>query len=337
MQLIRLGSTWEVRAPAKLNLFLELLARRDDGYHEIETLMVAINIFDTLYVSANSEGLLRLTCNWASGREAQAVARQSRDVGSPEGGHALGDLPEGTGNIVLRAIERLRFRAGVQSGLSVRLVKRIPSAAGLGGASSDAAAALLAANEVWRLGWSLERLSQVAAELGSDIPFFFGSGWFGSGAAVCRGRGERIEPVAGLPRMHFVVVRPPAGLSTPQVYKHCVVPQRPMSVQPLLEAARAGNVPAVGRCLTNRLQAAAERLSPWIERLQQEFQRLDCLGHQMSGSGTSYFGVCYHARHARRVAGRLRARGIGGVYCASTAAAPHHHKQDRVALEANTA
>ncbi len=324
MQIFHTGPIVEVSAPAKLNLFLELLARRDDGFHEIETLMTAVSIFDTLKFSSHTDGQLRLKCTWVGGLLARISAADKlspeRQSGSDNDRNLCdwGDLPEAADNIVLTAVERLRQRAGVEQGATIQLLKRIPSAAGLGGASSDAAAALAAANMAWKLGWSSDKLTHVAAELGSDIPFFF----FG-GAAICRGRGERIERVAGLARMHVVVARPPAGLSTAQVYRHCRVAEKPVSIQPLVSALRNGNLASAGRLLLNRLEEAAARQSPWIARMQREFERLDLPGHQMSGSGTSYFGICRDARHARRVASRLRAAKIGQVYCATTVAAPH--------------
>jgi 4-diphosphocytidyl-2-C-methyl-D-erythritol kinase len=301
------GTQIEVSTPAKINLLLEVLARRDDGYHEIETLMVPISIFDTVYFSVQSERRIGLTCRWASGLEAQRPGDGSRHGGVWEG------LPEETDNITVKVLERLRIRSGMESGASIRLVKRIPVAAGLGGASSDAAAVLEAANRAWRLNWSRDRLAEVAAEVGSDVPFFCHPG-----AAICRGRGERIDPVGGLTRLHVVVVRPPSGLSTPDVYRCCSPAKSANRVEGILKAAQQGDTSLVGRLLFNRLEEAAERISPWIGRLRTAFDRQDCLGHQMSGSGTSYFGVCRHAGHARRVANRLRAARLGAVFHATT-------------------
>jgi len=297
----------EVHAPAKVNLFLEVLARRHDGYHELETLMVPISIFDTVYFSVDSERRIRLTCRWAWGLEARGSANCSCHGGVWE------ELPEGKDNLAVRVLEHLRLRSGVESGASIRLIKRIPAAAGLGGASADAAAVLIAANDAWHLNWSRDRLAEVAAEVGSDIPFFCQPG-----AAVCRGRGERIERIEGLPQLDLVVVRPPSGLSTRDVYR-CVRVREPVRrVDGILAALRQGHAGRGGRQLFNRLQLAAERLSPWIARLQAAFERQDCLGHQMSGSGTSYFGICRHAAHARRVASRLRAARFGAVFYATT-------------------
>jgi 4-diphosphocytidyl-2-C-methyl-D-erythritol kinase len=292
----RSASITTVRAPAKLNLFFEVLARRGDGYHEIESLMVPISLCDTLCAWDDPSGQLELDCRW------EAVAERTA---------AFGPLPPMSENLALRAVQLVRERAGVERGLSLVLVKRIPAEAGLGGGSSDAAAALLAANHVWRLGLARAELDEMAAQLGSDVPFFLGGG-----AAVCRGRGERVAELPYLPTCHFVVVRPPAGLPTAEVYKQCRPAEQPRHVESLVEALRSGNCRNLGSLVFNRLRPAAERLSPWIERVGSELARSDCLAHEMTGSGSAYFGICRHARHARRVAGRLRARGLGRVYTA---------------------
>jgi 4-diphosphocytidyl-2-C-methyl-D-erythritol kinase len=179
----------------------------------------------------------------------------------------------------------------------------------MGGASSDAAAALVAANAGWELDWPREWLAKLAAEIGSDVPFFVIAD-----AARATGRGERLEPLAGLQPLDVVVVRPPEGLSTPLVYRQCGVPQQPRPAEEFLQAWRTGRMAEVGRRLHNRLTEPARELSPWIGRLAEEFGRLETMGHQMSGSGTSYFGIARDGRHARRLAATLRARGWGWVF-----------------------
>ncbi len=285
-----------VRTPAKLNLFFEVLAKRDDGYHEIETLMCPIDLYDTLYFTKETSGQVNLQCERAPG------------VSTPDG-NKLDELPQGRDNLAVRAVELLREQKGILSGATLRLVKRIPTAAGLGGGSSDAAAALVAANEGWAIGLSQSELAELAARLGSDVPFFLAGG-----PAVCRGRGERVEPVGCAEVLNFVVVRPPVGLSTAAVYDAVRPTQEPRSLAPMLEAFSQGDINEIGRLLWNRLQGAAEKFSPWIERLQREFEREDFLGHRLSGSGTSYFGLCRHATHARRVARRLQANGADSVF-----------------------
>ena len=154
----------------------------------------------------------------------------------------------------MRAVTRLREAAGVTAGAAIHLIKRIPSAAGLGGASSDAASALLAANAAWQLGWPRAELARLAAELGSDIPFFFGNG-----AAICRGRGELIEPLSLTSSLHLVVVRPPEGLSTALVYQHCSPAEQRAHVEPLVAACSRGDSGGVARHLVNRLEPAAAK------------------------------------------------------------------------------
>jgi 4-diphosphocytidyl-2-C-methyl-D-erythritol kinase len=283
-----------------LNLFFEVLAKGADGYHEIETLMCPIDLYDTLYFKENSSGTLALECQWAA------------MLGGPQAA-GFDAVPCGPDNLVMRAVELLRRRTGVHRGAGLRLVKRIPAAAGLGGGSSDAAAALVAGNLAWNLGLSPSDLAETAAQLGSDVPFFLGDG-----AAICRGRGQHVERVRGLGTLDFVVVRPPVGLATAAVYGACRPAEQPRSVTPLLQALRSGDARIAGRLLWNRLQPAAERLSPWIERLATIFADQGLWGHGMSGSGTSYFGLCRHARQARRLARRLQATGIGNVFAVQT-------------------
>jgi 4-diphosphocytidyl-2-C-methyl-D-erythritol kinase len=364
-KLTRSHSSVVIQAPAKLNLFLEILGRRSDGFHELETLMATVSIRDTLEFTATSDPSLHLDCHWSEGLESHRIQLEKRNLPGPQGqagreaptsegkaaervaaeqvvaeqvvaeqvvaerevevmratAHSTSlatatpweSLPPPEDNLVLRALDRLRRQAGVELGARVRLSKRIPSAAGLGGASSDAAAALWAANLAWQLDWSTDQLACLAAELGSDIPFFFSGG-----VAVCRGRGEEISELDGLPVLDFVVVRPAEGLSTADVYRRC----RPADVarcsSDIVNAWRRGDRAAVGRLLHNGLQEPARQLSPAISQLQTAMEACGVLGHQLSGSGTSYFGLCRHVRHARQVAGRLRSQGLGAVYCASS-------------------
>jgi len=301
------GTLVEVDAPAKVNLFLEILSRRADGFHELETLMAPVGLYDRVSLAANSTKTLSLSCRWAHGVEGYRTRHGA------VGGGIWEAVPAPEDNLALRSLALLQRRAGVETGADVRLVKRIPASAGLGGASSDAAAVLVAANLAWGLGWSRRQLAEVAAELGSDVPFFLHGG-----PCLCRGRGERIEPVEGVKPLNLVIARPPAGLATAAVYRACSPAEQPRHAGPILAAARDGDVVQLGRLLFNRLQNAAERLSPWIGRLQDAFGRLNCLGHQMSGSGTSYVGLCRHASHARAIAARLRATGVGAVFVVTT-------------------
>ena len=258
--------------------------------------MCPIEWYDTLYFAPAPPGPVALACRW-EGDSSEARVR------SPV-------LPEGADNIVVRAIELLRDSVGVRRGAHLRLVKRIPLAAGLGGGSSDAAAALVAANVAWGLGLSRSALGELAARLGSDVPFFLQGG-----PAVCHGRGELVEPVADWPPLHLVVACPGDGLSTAEVYRACRATHRPRRAADVLHAVRGRGAEQAAPLLYNALAPVAARLSDSVERLQQHFGSLDFLGHEMSGSGTSYFGLCRSGRHARRLATGLRAAGLGAVHC----------------------
>lgn len=285
-------------APAKLNLFLRVVRRRDDGFHDLETVMTAINLFDTLHFHSCDSPDIRLRVVFAGSRNL---------LSSP-----VEPIPTGNDNLVIRAARLLKEYAGVDRGVRITLIKRIPSAAGMGGGSSDAAATLAGLNRFWNLNRTRPELQKLAAELGSDIGFFLG----GSTMAVCRGRGELVEPLQQRTCLHFVVARPASGLSTPLVFKHCQPGNSQRSVDEFILSLMRQPAGRVVRLLLNDLQLPAEALNDDVRRLRQRFSALPVLGHQMSGSGTSYFAVCASSRHAQTVASRLRASGVPWVHVA---------------------
>ena len=292
------------RAPAKLNLFLEITGQRGDVYHELETLMVPVRIADWLTFRVapaadhDAAGPIELTL------------RPSFAVRPPT---PIENVPAGSKNLIFRALELLQTRSGCRLGARIALVKHIPISAGMGGGSSDAAAALRLANIGWKLHWDTDRLAELAAEIGSDVPFFV----YG-GAAICRGRGERVERLPALPTLHFVVAKPPGGLSAGEVYgsydrlsESERIRERRPSVSTSVKGGRWGDL---GRWMRNRLESAAALLTPWVAQARAIFSELDFVTHQLSGSGSAYFGVCRHAQHARRLANILRTRQLGLVY-----------------------
>ncbi|MCC9606414.1 4-(cytidine 5'-diphospho)-2-C-methyl-D-erythritol kinase [Blastopirellula sp. JC732] len=309
MFLKRSADSITVHSPAKLNLFLELLAKRPDGFHELETIMTAIDVFDTLRFTATDDSQLTLSCRFAPGTEAAA---QGEDADA-----LLGDLPTGPTNLVYRAVDLVRRTAGIEQGAKIELIKRIPAASGLGGASSDAAAALVAADIVWKLGWSRTKLSELAAQLGSDVPFFLHTGLFGNGMALCRGRGEIITPLPVTRRMHFVVVRPPGGLSTADVFRRCTIPANPFAASDLCDTLQSGTMTDIGRRMHNRLSEPSRELSTEIDRLTKSMLQAGAISSQMSGSGSACFALCQDPRHARRVAAKLKSQRLGVVFTAS--------------------
>lgn len=285
MRIRPLADGVECLAPAKLNLFLEVLGKRPDGYHEIETLMVAVDLFDTLHVKDDPSGRITLRCDDPT-------------------------LPTGSENLVVRAAERLRAEVGGRQGASITLSKSIPAQAGLAGGSSDAAATLVALNQLWDLKVPEARLDALAGEIGSDVAFFRHGP-----AAVCRGRGEQVEPVHLTAPLYFVLVCPLKGVSTANVYRQLTPPDRPRPVEPVLEALALGDTPALGRSLFNRLQPVAETLEPSLTRVREALKTLGSLldGHLMSGSGSAYFGLCRDLDAAGHAARQLATLGPGTV------------------------
>lgn len=178
-----------VRAPAKINWTLRVLGRRSDGYHDIESLVSPVSLYDDLSFSAAGEAGVRLFCD-------------------------VPDVPVDENNLIIRAARRLAEVSRVSGGVECRLTKRIPVGGGLGGGSSNAASTLTALNRLWRLDWPVWRLAEVAAELGSDVPLFLHGG-----AVIMTGRGERIRPARLGWQGWVVLVFPGIPVSTAAVYK----------------------------------------------------------------------------------------------------------------------
>jgi len=275
MLIERLGDAIVAWAPAKVNLHLEILAKRPDGYHEINTLLVSVSLYDTLEFRDDSSGRIHLECDQAG-------------------------LSTGKENLVYRAASLLRPHSGGR-GVSIRLGKRIPVAAGLAGGSSDAAATLAALNELWRLGLSTDELRALGAGLGSDVPFFFATP-----AAWCTGRGEIVSSLALGRPLWFVLVCPPFGLATADVYRAVNVPADLENGMAIREAIHEGDVEKIGGRMFNRLQSAAETLCPALAKYEAELKSAAPLGQLMSGSGTSFFALCRDQAEAQRVALKLR-------------------------------
>jgi 4-diphosphocytidyl-2-C-methyl-D-erythritol kinase len=261
-----------IRTPAKVNLFLEVHAKRLDGYHDIATLMVAVSLFDTLRFQDDSSGAITLTCS------------------RPE-------LSTGPDNLIIRAAQLLKRATSSTCGARIHLEKRIPLAAGLAGGSSDAAATLAGLNQLWQLGLPTSQLANLASQLGSDIPFFF----YGP-AAWCTGRGEVVEPLPIRQPLYLVLISPPVGLSTAEVYRGIVVPADPRSGVDIREALASGDMESLGRSLHNRLQSRAQQLCPSVSTCLNQVARLNPAGQLVSGSGATMFALCHDVSEAYRVA-----------------------------------
>lgn len=267
----------EVKAPAKINLGLHVLARRDDGYHDIETAMVAVDWCDVLNFETSSE--LSLTCS------------DER-------------LPTDESNLVIRAALALRDHTGSTEAARIHLQKNVPFAAGLGGGSSDAAATLKALNDLWELKLPDNQLEEIAARLGSDIPFFI------KGVpAMATGRGEKLEPLDSFKLEHEVlIVTSGEGISTADAYGN-VTPSgngRPDIKNILLNQP----VEQWERALVNDFQEVAFTLRPGLAKIYDYMVVVGTDYVSLSGSGSAIYGLFADAEMCRRAAVKLRGYGL---------------------------
>jgi 4-diphosphocytidyl-2-C-methyl-D-erythritol kinase len=285
-----------VRVPAKINLQLAVGPLRPDGYHGLVTVFHAIGLFDMVSVAAAETDSVTVT------------------------GEGAGQVPADDDNLALRAVRALRAAAPAQAGtgVAVTIAKRIPVAAGLAGGSADAAAALVACNELWQAGLPVRALCEVAAGVGSDVAFAVLGG-----TAVGRGRGERLTPALMPPaRFHWVLAFADGALSTPQVYAALDRlraaedpgdgdgPGEPELSTELMAALRAGDPERLGRSLSNDLQAPAVSLFPALRKTLAAGREFGALGALVSGSGPTCFFLARGASHATDLAVALSGAGV---------------------------
>jgi 4-diphosphocytidyl-2-C-methyl-D-erythritol kinase len=284
-----------VRVPAKINLQLAVGPVRADGYHPLVTVFHAVSLFDEVRVRPTDAMALSVT-----GEDAAAV-------------------PADRTNLAWRAARALAQTAGVRAGsVHIEIRKRIPVAAGLAGGSADAAATLVACNELWQTGLSQRVLADLAAELGSDVPFSLVGG-----TAVGRGRGEQLTPALAAGGYHWALAFARSGLSTAQVYATCdrlrtargKAGGQPTAGEPelsteLMTALRSGEPSRVGPLLTNDLQPAALSLRPALRRTLAAGREHGALGAVVSGSGPTCAFLARDAAHASDLAVALTSSGV---------------------------
>lgn len=282
----------QIAAPAKLNLGLEVLGRRDDGYHDIATIFLAIDLHDSLRLSPAADIELRCADAGLAGQD----------------------------NLALRALRLLREASGVRQGANIELVKRIPIASGLGGASSDAAAALLAGRRLWNVPVSDASLERVAAQLGSDVPFFLKGG-----CALGHGRGERLETLPVPRDLWFVIVAPGTSIPRKTATLYGNLSQRDFSDGDHVAAqARriAAGLPLDPALLGNAFARPLYRLAPRLSTLPAVMQAAGADVVAISGAGPAHYATFTDASRADSVANRLRGelKDAAQVFVARTAA-----------------
>jgi 4-diphosphocytidyl-2-C-methyl-D-erythritol kinase len=259
----------EFLAPAKVNLSLRVLRRREDGFHEIESLMCPVSISDTLDITRREDGGLEFVCDDPS-------------------------LPTGDDNLVVRAAKLFGTKCGLEPRVRIALTKRIPHGAGLGGGSSDAATTLLGLDQLFGTGLSCDTLAAMAAELGSDIPFFIYQS-----AAIIRGRGEFVEPVQFSHKLPLLLIKPPFGVPTPWAYKRWRDSQEIPGVRYAAQEFEWGTlVNDLERPVFEKYVFLAD-VKMWL------LEQSEVAGALMSGSGSTVFAVLKAKENADALGERI--------------------------------
>lgn len=254
-------------APAKINLFLKILRRRADGYHDIFSLMQKISIYDELIFSPLRRGIVL---------------------------HCPGmNLPENDGNLIVRAAKAVFAYANYSGGIEITLIKKIPMTAGLGGGSSDAATTLLALNKICALKLKKNELMAIGAKIGADVPFFV----FGN-TALASGIGDKLKHLRNLPPLNLVLIKPPFDISTKMVYEslnlRLTMGKNNYSIPRFL---KLGDIVQV---LQNDLESVSLKIYPELDEFKKMLLGHGALGALMSGSGPTIFGIFRNGKEAKK-------------------------------------
>ena len=266
------------KAPAKINLMLDVLHKRPDGFHEVEMVMTMIDLADRLEMSEQPRDTIIITSQ-------------------------AGYIPLDEKNLAFQAARLIKERYDVRKGVHIHLDKKIPVAAGLAGGSSDAAATLRGLNRLWDLNIPLEELLSLGAELGSDVPFCVTGG-----SALATGRGEILKPIPNPPQCWAVVAKPPINVSTADVYGRLRSDNihRHPSAKAMVEALEAGSFQDMCQSLGNVLEEVTLNMHPEVQQLKEAMLKLGADGALMSGSGPTVFGLVSKESKVARIYNGLR-------------------------------
>lgn len=272
------------KAYAKVNLVLDVLRRRQDGYHDVRMVMQNLDLYDVL------------TFRVSDAEERRIVITSNRS-----------DIPTDSRNLVYRAIDLMFDTYGIDAGIEVYIEKNIPVEAGMAGGSTDCAAALHAVNELFGLGADISALMELGVKLGADVPYCV----MGR-TALSEGIGEVLTPVAPLPDCTVLVAKPPVNVSTRMVYEnlHLDALERHPDVDGMLAALAAGDIERVSACMENVLETVTVKLYPEIERLKALMREQGARNAIMSGSGPTVFGIFDDRRLAEQAGNYIRQQGL---------------------------
>ncbi|MEZ3446961.1 MAG: 4-(cytidine 5'-diphospho)-2-C-methyl-D-erythritol kinase [Lachnospiraceae bacterium] len=275
------------KARAKINLALDVCRRLENGYHEVRMVMQVVDIYDELEFQKRKDPDIILSVD-------------SKDY--------LGDLEN---NLIFRAAKLMKQQYNIQHGVEIRLKKNIPVAAGMAGGSTDAAATMLAMNEMYELGLTKKQLMEQAVKLGADIPFCIMGG-----TALAEGIGEKLSPLPSPPKASLLIVKPPIMVPTQWVYEQLRLDrlEKHPDIDGMIRALGSGDLKGITDCMENVMETVTEKEYPIITEIKNMMIEKGAMNALMSGSGPSVFGVYQEEGAAQEAAvfiGRaLRAKGI---------------------------
>ena len=298
-----MGEILKKLAPAKINLFLRVLRKRADGYHDIASVMQKISLYDELTFSLCAEGI-SLNCPNSGAPSAGAggsfpkrdIPRLAESIHPPAGAGCFlqrGNLPAAEDNLVFRAARAIFSHTGYQSGIEITLIKNIPVAAGLGGGSSDAATTLLALNEICGLGLKKSDLLKLGVKIGADVPFFI----FGN-SAYAGGISDKLKSLKNIPKINVVLINPQFSLSTKMVYEKLNLRLTKERIN--YSIPRFFAVGDIIREMHNDLETVSLKIHPELNDLKDILLRQGARGAMMSGSGPTVFGIFTDENSAKK-------------------------------------
>ena len=273
-------------SPAKINLILHVLRKREDGYHDIASLMQKINLFDEMTFSLSGNGIV---------------------IRCPDS-----ELPENENNIVYKAVHALFSRISYRGGVEITIKKRIPIAAGLGGGSSNAATSLVTLNEMIGCGLMTDELIALGSKIGADVPFFINPG----GTCWAFGIGDRLQAIDDIPPMRYVLVNPGFEVSTKKVYESLKMGLTKEVIK--YNIPRLRKVHHVVNALSNDLENVTVKLHPVLGDIKNSLVTCGALGSLMSGSGPTVFGIFPDELAARTAEEKLSQANVGSVFVTSS-------------------
>ena len=268
-----------MRTNAKINLFLRVLGRRNDGYHEIETILHGINLYDDIEVERTSSGKTEIDMTFADGLH--------------------GELPTAENNVISQVIDRLIERGALNEGLRISVTKHLPIGAGLGGGSGNAAGAIVALNELWDMGLQPDDLNQLAGMIGADVPYCIGGG-----TVLATARGDELTPLPAPADLNIVLGLSHEPLYTRDVYARWMAAEDAPAVgsAPMTLALGGEDVAEIASLLHNDLELAVFDLRPDLVAKKQALIEAGALGASVTGSGPSIFALARDQGHARQIA-----------------------------------